>query len=255
MSETTHKRPPLLYKYTSVEVAKIILKDLTLKFSSPLEFNDPFDCDIDLVDFDFSGQIDDFVRQEISELKKQYKSHPLITEKLDNPEFLHTLYKEAQINKIRSSKVCCFSLAKDIILMWSHYAEKHAGICLEFNNDSLKKFVSLTDDEYSEGVVGYTADKKINYVSQDRSFSMQKLYMNKSHSWSHENEYRMFTINDTPGLQRIYPEFLSAIYFGLRTSEDDVSSIKLICKSNGLNNIKFYKATKGVLKVDFTLCN
>ena len=50
-------QPSKIYKYVSLEVAKIILKDKTLKFSKPSTFNDPYDCDVNLVDFDFSGSL------------------------------------------------------------------------------------------------------------------------------------------------------------------------------------------------------
>lgn len=31
------------YQYRSAEITKIILKDSTLKFTNPMDFNDPFD--------------------------------------------------------------------------------------------------------------------------------------------------------------------------------------------------------------------
>ncbi len=46
---------------------------------------------------------------------------------------------------LKSSYVCCFSETNDDFLMWSHYASKHSGICLEFKLDDNE----ISPNEYS----------------------------------------------------------------------------------------------------------
>ncbi len=41
--------PKILYKYTTVETARIILSTGKLRFQSPLRYNDPFDSQWDLL--------------------------------------------------------------------------------------------------------------------------------------------------------------------------------------------------------------
>ena len=61
--------------------------------------------------------------------------------------------------------------------MWSHYAEKHYGICLEFDNYVSPRFVNLSDEEdITEGVVGYSEYERINYMNSDRRFAIFKLF-------------------------------------------------------------------------------
>ena len=35
-------------------------------------------------------------------------------------------------------KVCCFSLADDEMLLWTHYASNHTGVCIEVDTDDAR---------------------------------------------------------------------------------------------------------------------
>jgi hypothetical protein len=246
------EKPELLYKYTDLFVLQIILRDQTLKFSSPSEFNDPFDCDVDMIDFDFTGEINPLVANDISILKQQFKMKLLFPNKADDPLFWQEAYKGGQLMKVKSCRICCFSLKKDIILMWSHYGDKHMGVCLEFNNKLSDKFINLTDEDITEGVVGYTAHERINYISEDRSYAIYKLFMNKSESWRHEEEYRLILINNKPEIQKFNPKFLASIYFGLKVSDDQIRAILNGVDLSLFKHLKYYRGVKGNLKVEFS---
>ena len=64
-----------------------------------------------------------------------------------NSENADTLYKRAL-----KHGVCCFSEHPNNILMWSHYAKNHQGICLGFDtsisNFNLSKKVQSTDTSF-----------------------------------------------------------------------------------------------------------
>lgn len=52
--------------------------------------------------------------------------------------------------------------------MWSHYASSHNGVCLEFDNSMRNRFINLADEvDIGEGVVGYSAKDRINYVAEE----------------------------------------------------------------------------------------
>lgn len=72
---------------------------------------------------------------------------------------------------LRNSYVTCFSETKDNFLMWSHYASKHSGICLEF---TLKK----------DGMFPYE-------LVFDRKYDIEK-YNNDEFEW----ESKVFTFDD-----------------------------------------------------------
>lgn len=246
------KIPKKLYKYVSLDLCKKIVKDQTIKFSVPLDFNDPFDCDVDLVDFDFKGKIDFRVSQEIETLKIQFKDNKRFNENATDPLFWQKVYKGGQIEKVRSCRVSCFSLQNDIVLMWSHYADKHNGVCLEFDNTLENRFVNLTNNEISEGEVGYEAHERINYVSEDRHYSIYKLFLNKSESWSHEKEYRMILINNKPEIQKFHSLFLSSIYFGVKVTNDQIKSIISEFNYPMFKHLKFQQGFKDNLAVKFS---
>ena len=66
---TEFPKPERIYKYISLETAIKILENNSLKFSKPSTFNDPFDSDVNLLDFNFDGAITPRVLKEIDTLK------------------------------------------------------------------------------------------------------------------------------------------------------------------------------------------
>jgi hypothetical protein len=128
-----------IYKYTSLDVAQTIATKSTLKFTNPSKFNDPFDCDISRLKFDLS-KANDVIKDEIKYLKRRFNSNPALS-----PELFARGYKESQVNKIKRASVCCFSLIPNNLLMWAHYANKHYGACLIFDNLVENKFENIPD--------------------------------------------------------------------------------------------------------------
>ena len=245
------QKPNKLYKYVSLDILEIILTEQTLQFSAPADFNDPFDCDVDLVDFNFNGKINLRVAQEIEILKSQFKDNKQFNAKINDRVFWQKVYKRGQIDKIKSCRISCFSLRNDIILMWSHYSDKHNGACLEFDNSIEKRFVNLASKDISEGEVGYEAHQRINYVLEDRRYAIYKLFLNKSESWSHEKEYRMILINNKPEIQKFHPNFLLAIYFGVKVTVNQIKSFMTKFSTPDFRHLKYYKGVKDNLSIKF----
>jgi hypothetical protein len=76
----------------------------------------------------------------------------------------------------------CFSSSYQSPLMWAHYADKHAGICLGFD---------VSEDWFFQ--VEYIKD----LIKFDRNFDLtesdaKKLLSAKHESWAYEQEYRIF---------------------------------------------------------------
>jgi hypothetical protein len=83
--------------------------------------------------------------------------------------------------------VLCLSEKKDDLLQWSHYADRHKGICLGFDLGNGGKFAP----------VKYVADRFRFPTKLDEDF-MWKLLSTKSLHWSYEKEWRVFLKTDTP---------------------------------------------------------
>jgi hypothetical protein len=79
----------------------------------------------------------------------------------------------------------CFSEQWDSVLQWSHYADRHKGICLGFD-------VSNIDTKF--GRVEYRADKlPFPGTSQLDEQFMWKILRTKFDGWQYEKEWRVFT--------------------------------------------------------------
>ena len=71
-----NEKPVKIYKYVPLSDGQLIIASGTLKFTKPSEFNDPFDCDIGLLQFENTGKLDQHVYDDYDELKKRV---PLLT--------------------------------------------------------------------------------------------------------------------------------------------------------------------------------
>jgi len=157
--EPRHKKD-CFFKYTTIETAKKILSNKTMRYSSSLLFNDPFDHQFDLqADFDEAA-----IREAcLLELKNIHKKGDASVFSEKSPIgrmfrlFMPHLYKvdlqkftsffvdgwrehiaklqqkvseacEAARSDIKSSRILCVSETNDNILMWSHYSHKHTGV-------------------------------------------------------------------------------------------------------------------------------
>lgn len=170
----------IIYKYTSFDVAvNNILAEQTLKFVNPSTFNDPFDCNEHIIKIDID---DEFIPQIIRE------SNPKITEEFERT-ILNTLklpetWVKSFTAKKEEYKVSCFSKKRDNVLMWSHYAEKHKGICIGFD------FPHKVDEKFILSNVKYL--NQITPVCGKATFEKVMLYWltTKSSVWQYEDEVR-----------------------------------------------------------------
>lgn len=121
-----------LYKYRpDNEHTLRLLECQELYFTFAEDFSDPFDCRV-LIDGDGEGDEDGW--------RKLAESIPMSTEtKQEAMEYLKSINFNPKIIKEQSDKhdrktyiVYCLSEIRDNILMWSHYANSHHGICIGF---------------------------------------------------------------------------------------------------------------------------
>ena len=105
--------------------------------------------------------------------------------------------KYAEIKK--SVLASCFSLSFDSILLWSHYADKHRGACIEFEIDDDKNFRKMTYCQKKPTFQLFKAlaiilandflDEKVDYNDEEYSFVLEPLFA-KSLEWIYEKEVR-----------------------------------------------------------------
>ncbi|MDM8491363.1 DUF2971 domain-containing protein [Acinetobacter baumannii] len=81
--------------------------------------------------------------------------------------------------------ICSFSNNENSMLMWSHYAQQHEGIMVEYF------FGGELPSGYGISKVSYADDEK-RFKDKDE-FIFNQFLLTKNKDWSYENEVRLFT--------------------------------------------------------------
>jgi len=130
----------------------------------------------------------------------------------------------------------CFSTKSDNLLLWSHYAESHKGICVGIRNCSSTQIpgmkFNIRDDDLNPGPIssgvyesGVFPVHKVNY--SDSGIVEWEVYKNdiqifmdahttKAKCWEYEDEYRLLLPRSAfcSRILNFDPRFLVEIYFG-----------------------------------------
>lgn len=254
--------PKTLFKYFSFdEHGHTIdhLKNSTLYFASPLNFNDPYDCNVGhkVVPFEYSkikSYFEDVRKNKPFDGRKLYRSFLKFSEKEAITKFTE-LYKvvisSAQKKVSDTMGVSCFSENKSNLLMWAHYAGKGSGICIEYDtliSDFKGKWAKVHYDTNLPKIDPFLIMNNDSYEGKIESF---KLFTVKSIDWNYESEWRL--IHQIKGtVYEIPASFLRAIYLGPKISEHHLNIAKEIIK-NKYPNTKLYKGklSKTEFKMDF----
>ena len=157
----------------------------------------------------------------------------LITNSLKDPNFIPNSISEATNKTFNELRICSFTTDKDNLLFWSHYANSHKGICIEFDA-SIMPIAFAYKVEYSEKY------PQITYPipPDERAF---KPALVKAKAWEYENEYRTMFI---PNVIRLPSDgeslFLDSstitnVYIGSEISDIDKQAMLDIIKKSDFN--------------------
>ena len=208
-----------------------------LWFSKPRFFNDPFDCNMEIIKY-YNGFLNS------------------INSIADKAEDL-------LIENTKEFGICCFSETKTNIHMWSHYANSHKGICVEYDSSEFDDYFSqllqcrchLNPVDYREKLIDlngdiewkkhkdYTEFKRIASIirdPKDLDSLFEKLLLQKNkETWSNERESRLII----GGLARlnnkdkelpsgykvpIKREMITGVIYGVNTPDNLRSEIQKI---------------------------
>lgn len=118
-----------------------ILVEHKLFFACRKSFNDPFDCVIPSL-LQTPGT---FHKRYVEELLDEKLPDAPVAEwrakreQLMSVKALEGMREDVQ-KEIYKAGVTCFCKGRDDILMWAHYADKHKGLCFEFDGSENCKF-------------------------------------------------------------------------------------------------------------------
>jgi len=216
--------PPRLYKYRSLDEKQLdytrqIFDRSDLYFSSVARFNDPFEFGFYLsftaTEFEKRRWLTRYIENanpplDRDEIRRVRKRLARLTER-------RRANFEGELKQYFREKVgvVSFSARCDDLLMWSHYADCHRGIVIEFDCSpgSMLHTVVLP--------VHYQAELPTLYFFSDSDVErLRKTSQTKAENWSYEEEWRIINQYTGPGPEPFPPDLLTGVILGARISSE-----------------------------------
>jgi hypothetical protein len=255
--------PDAYFKYYKAKSLKQTLSTATRKWSSPSEFNDPFDNRLDIQWTGDSIDLEIAAREKISRLVEE--ENPDLTSILPlTRAFISTLkaaspversarlamLKEpkgiytpdvvnamhANINKLTErflSDIYIFCLSKSYknLLMWAHYADKHYGGVIKFLPVKKGDFslVMAKKVNYSRNIPSIKFADLHNNTKEFSRTVIEAITLTKSIAWRYEKEWRVVTkLKNSANKCEILPfaeEEVGGLYLGCRMLEPNKAEL------------------------------
>jgi hypothetical protein len=214
-----------LYKYRGFtgQYAVSNLHDMIVRsrfrLNAPSSFNDPYEFNVDI---SLESTQEERLRRFTQLVAEQApdaaegRRVQMVTDLMTRPDAEHVKRCQASLERIRhQSGVLCFAGDPRSLLMWSHYAENHEGVCLQF--ERIRDFPVLghaVHVDYQEQF------PRANWVV-DFMKGVGEMLMTKHDGWKYEEECRITSIYDANRYLQVRPDALRAIIFGCRISESN----------------------------------
>lgn len=243
------KCPTHFYRYRSLSAGAAEHVERTichseLYFPKPLSFNDPFDCRPSFLFTATDEELTAYYRRLLKKYKPQLNREQRRKEAksmlgdwerdLRNPEAFKWVHQQHTKQITEQIGVLCLSCVRNDILMWSHYADSHRGICLEFDG-RFEFFAHAQEVKYPP------LRPRINPFRQDRVEMMEAALLTKSEHWAYEQEWRLVQYEKGPGVYRFPAEALTGIIFGAQIPPQDEEKVRGWVEGRSLP-IKLYRS-------------
>lgn len=121
------------------------------------------------------------------------------------------------------------------LLMWSHYADSHKGICIEYQFSD--NFTNKSNNIMKFKKIHYSNNVSIDYSKAEINTDLSLL--TKAQPWQYENEVKLITyiIDDATFLpiELDKESKIAAIYFGSCCEDENIKFIKSILPYDSIN--------------------
>lgn len=201
------RSPDKLYKYLG-PAGFIALDSLTIRFTRPMDLNDPFEA-----------RTPAFITSSSGGLSYGISTHGE-TGVLSPPQ------RNVLMSINEKYGISCFSETPDNLLMWAHYGQSHTGLVVAFNagHPSFKGLGDLIPVTYGH------ARPRIRLTGKDSE--LLRAFRAKSQEWSYEREWRLITsltscpVHDALYLKSIDPTAIVAVFLGANADNDLTTRVK-----------------------------
>ena len=150
-----------------------------------------------------------------------------------------------KVKEVRNNAlISCFSKKYDSILMWSHYGDKHKGVCIEFDRpdkDFLdvkysKKRCKFDLEDTTRRVLGYMlSNEEADVNDKGLIRCISKPFIVKSLDWQYEKEVRCILSPNSDGVSKLeelslytMPTKITKIYVGCKVDKNSEEYKKLL---------------------------
>ena len=243
--------PEILYRYRHLldenrKRTERLLRASVLYFASPAQFNDPFDCKIHYTSLGSMEQLrrkqQTLYKKFIPDLNRAERRHRAAHDikQVDPAEFLNTITEGLQ-REVNRVGVLCLSEFRDDIVLWSHYAAGHAGLCLGFRVAADAAFFARAQP------ICYSAQyPSIDLQGDSPQKHVEAFILTKAQGWAYEREWRIVDHETGFGEKAFHPAALCEIVFGARMTQSD-KAFTPECIADRAESILLYEArpTKG----------
>ena len=178
-----------------------LVRDKKIKFSNPMNFNDPWDC---MPHFVSASKYDSMHLRDARDMLRSIRLQSART-KLERRSARNSVITRQNLAKsipeisekftdiIRNERrIYCVSIDEVQPIMWSHYADGHRGACLKFSTDNLFFGSALR--------VCYSATWPELRLGAPPMQVVEEILLNKSTDWAYEQEYRIISYEKFPHL-------------------------------------------------------
>lgn len=200
------------YRFLGFEGLHKTIETGKLRFTNPLQFNDPIDNSPYLVSFNWKEWID---------LGLENYAIKRYTNKIFSTIYIASFSKEYKSEKS--------------YLMWAHYANSHKGVCFEIDFSKIKFLGNPEIVHYPKNLAKERDKNKDEKNTDDIEKTGVFLATYKDKIWSYEKEVRLIVdtvlTDNQKGFKKSYDEkylyvdfnlnYISKIIFGINSEKED----------------------------------
>lgn len=215
------------------------LKNNQEHVSSPLEFNDPYDCELS---FNLIDGIDEFLKIGFNrEARRDIKHNEKKRKRIEKGTYYLQGELTSKWNEMKQQMaVCCLSEHVDNFLMWSHYANCYRGICIEYRLSEIDNilFPVIYTDKLIRARDFMTKEELRKNSSNGLLEAAIRAVISKHSQWAYENEWRIIKVLDKNDIDYVKMPVPQNIYIGFKI--DDETRTKIIDISVKLGIVGIY---------------
>ena len=255
------------------EIKKKIQNGVNKYFSEAIEKNKKDEVDKNKIYYMYKEINANLIKQLVN--GGVYKNHMLNFNDPFDPYFKNQI--KILTTQVQEIKMTCFTEEPNNLLLWSHYAKEHKGVCLGYrikdkkeeniffkkinyegirtkkrkNNNENRELVTENEITLSNDITNKIhAKNKIKQNEErheivDKEMPVEDLFFRKNKAWSYENEWRFLYLDREKNKDYCEMFELVEIIFGVHTQDSDKDLIQgIFLKNNENDNLKITTITE-----------